>query len=103
MELIFLNSSDLLEHLTMLKTSRPVKLITENFLNKAIGIINFVKRFSKFDCRYYDKLLKAISIINFATLFSKLYRRYYDLISKFHFSCARDFQSRNFIATLCIS
>ena len=53
---LFLNSSDSLEHLTMLHIS----LLVENFLKKAFRITNSVKKNSKF------------------------YRRYNDLITKFH-------------------
>ena len=57
MESISLNSFVLLEHLTMLLTStHTINCKLRNFLNKAIGFINFAKPF---------------------------YRRYYDLISKF--------------------
>ena len=46
MESISLNSFVLLEHLAMLLTSTLAKL--RNFLNKAIGIINFAKPFLNF-------------------------------------------------------
>ena len=44
MESIYLNSFVLLEHLAMLLTST----LAINFLNKAIGIINFAKHFHNF-------------------------------------------------------
>ena len=33
-------------------------MLTKNFLNKAISIINFAKHFSKFYGRYYDLISK---------------------------------------------
>ena len=45
---ISLNSFVLLEHLAMLLTNTRIKLLTQNFLNKAIGIINFAKPFLNF-------------------------------------------------------
>ena len=49
MESIALNSSDLLEHLAMLLTSTlAINCYLRNFLNKAIGIINFAKPFLNF-------------------------------------------------------
>ena len=45
---ISLNSFVLLEHLAMLLTNTRNKLLTQNFLNKAIGIINFAKPFLNF-------------------------------------------------------
>ena len=52
MEYIFLSSSDLLEHLAMLQTSTlATNFLTQkllNYINKAIGIINFTKLFLNF-------------------------------------------------------
>ena len=49
MESISLNAFDLLEHLAMLLTSTlAINCLLRNFLNKAIGIINFAKRFQNF-------------------------------------------------------
>ena len=49
MESISLNSFVLLEHLAMLLTSTLViNCLLRNFLNKAIGIINFAKHFQNF-------------------------------------------------------
>ena len=46
MELTFLNSSDLLEHLAMFQTSTlAIDFKLRNFLNKATGIINFTNIF----------------------------------------------------------
>ena len=46
MEFIFVNLSDLLEHLVMLQTSTLVKIFNFiNFLNKPICIINFANVF----------------------------------------------------------
>ena len=56
---ISLNSFVLLEHLAILLTSTLViNCLLRNFLNKAIGIINFAKPFSKFYRRYYDLISK---------------------------------------------
>ena len=50
MEIIFLNSSDLLDHLAKLLTSTLIiKCLLRNFSNKAIGIINFTKLFLNFN------------------------------------------------------
>ena len=49
MESISLNSFVLLEHLAMLLTSTlAINCYLRNFLNKAIGIINFAKHFQNF-------------------------------------------------------
>ena len=49
MESISLNSFVLLEHLAMLLTSTlAINCLLRNFLNKAIGIINFAKIFQNF-------------------------------------------------------
>ena len=49
MESISLNSFVLLEHLAILLTSTlEINCSHRNFLNKAIGIINFAKPFLKF-------------------------------------------------------
>ena len=48
-ESIFLNSFVLLEHLALLLTSTlAINCKLRNFLNKAIGIINFAKHFQNF-------------------------------------------------------
>ena len=72
MKIIFLNSSDLLEHLAMLLVSTIViycKL--RNFLNKAIS----------------------------SKTFSKFYRKYYDL-TLLKISCTRDFRNQSFYGDL---
>ena len=49
MESISLNSFVLLEHLAMLLTSTlAINCLLRNFLNRAIGIINFAKHFQNF-------------------------------------------------------
>ena len=49
MESISLNSFVLLEHLAMLLSSTlAINCLLRNFLNKAIGIINFAKHFQNF-------------------------------------------------------
>ena len=49
MESISLNSFVLLEHLAMLLTSKlAINCYLRNFLNKAMGIINFAKPFLNF-------------------------------------------------------
>ena len=49
MEFIVLNSSDLVDYLVMLLTSTlTINCSPRNFLNKAIGIINFAKKNSKY-------------------------------------------------------
>ena len=59
MESISLNSFVLLEHLAMLLTSTlTINCYLRNFSNKAMGIINFAKTFSKFYRRYYDLISK---------------------------------------------
>ena len=85
MEFIFLNSLDLLEHLTMLQTSRSEVCDCGIFWSylftfqhskctcNSTLVINFQQR---------NLLNNAIRIINLKK--SKLYRRYYNLISKFH-------------------
>ena len=58
-ESISLNSFVLPEHLAMLLTSTlAINCLLRNFLNTAIGIINFAKLFSKFYRRYYDLISK---------------------------------------------
>ena len=59
MESISLISFVLLEHLAMLLTSTlTINCYLRNFLNKAIGIINFAKPFLNFFRRYYDLISK---------------------------------------------
>ena len=84
MESISLNSFVLLEHLAMLLTSTfAKKLLTPNFLNKAISIINLAKPFLNFINN------TMISFLN-----SKL-----DL----NLSCAKDFRNLISIVTWCIN
>ena len=66
LESISLNSFVLLEHLAMLLTSTlAINCYLRNFLNKAIGIINFAKPFSKF----YRQFLIAKFQISLKSLF----------------------------------
>ena len=59
MESISLNSFVLLENLAILLTSTlAINCLLRNFLNKAIGIKNFAKLFSKFYRGYYDLISK---------------------------------------------
>ena len=48
MVFIFLNLFDLLEFLVMLMTNTRNKVLTANFSDKHIDIINFVRRFQNF-------------------------------------------------------
>ena len=84
MESISSNSFVLLEHLAILLTSTLAKSCSlRNFLNKAIGIINFPKPFLNF---IDETLIKYLN--------SKL-----DL----NLSCARDFRNPNSMVTWCIN
>ena len=84
MESISLNSFVLLEHLAMLLSSTlAINCKLRNFLNKAIGIINFAKHFQNF----IDDTM--ICFLN-----SKL-----DL----NFSCAKDFRNLISMVTWCIN
>ena len=80
MEFIFVNLSDLLEHLVMLQTSTLVKIFNFiNFLNKPICIINFANVF--LSC-FFDAL----------TL-------YLNSMADLNLSCARVFPNQSFVAT----
>ena len=85
MESISLNSFVLLEHLAMLLTSTLAINCSElrNFLNKAIGIINFAKLFQNF---IDDTMIRFLN--------SKL-----DL----NLFCAKDFRNLISMVTWCIN
>ena len=83
MESISLNSFVLLEHLAMLLTSTlAINCYLRNFLNKAIGIINFEKSFHNF-----------IDDTMICYLNSEL---------DINLSCAKDFRNLNSMVTWCI-
>ena len=64
MELIVLNSLDLLDNLDMLLTSTlTINCYLRNYLNKAISIINFTKLFQNFIADTMILYLNSMSVL----------------------------------------